>query len=229
MKECPACKTTYTDDSLRFCLSDGNALISLAEDEPTVVRKIQKDPVRVEVTPERERVVHRDTSSGSTAWVKILIAVLIIGVIALVGLGLAGAAFYYGAGITTPDTPAKTPTPTPSASPTLDPEKEKLRDELANIQKKLEEQKKTPPVKPTPDPNLTTTVTANSPDDGFLALRSEPNSESGKRILKIPHGAKLQIGACGDYVTTQKNNYGRWCRAAYGGYSGWVFDKYVIY
>lgn len=229
MKECPACKTTYTDDSLRFCLSDGNALISLAEDEPTVVRKIPNDALRVDVRPEGESVAIPEKPSGSSSLLKILIALIVLGVVALVGLGLAGVAVYYRTGVTPPETPVKTPSPAPSASPTIDPETEKLRDELANIQKKLEEQKKTPPVKPTPDPSLTTTVTANSPDDGFLALRSQPNSESGKRILKIPHGAKLQIGACGDYITTQKNNYGRWCRAAYGGYSGWVFDKYVIY
>ncbi|NOT47113.1 MAG: SH3 domain-containing protein [Acidobacteria bacterium] len=229
MKECPACKTTYTDDSLRFCLSDGTALTALSDDEPTVVRRTRNDSLRVDMTPEREDVVRPEKPSGSSTWIKILVALLILGVIALLGLGLAGAAFYYGTGVKPPETPVKTPSSAPSVTPTVDPEKEKLRDELANIQKKLDEQKKAPLIKATPDPSLTTTVTANSPADGFLALRSEPNSETGKRIFKIPHGAKLQIGACGDYITTQKNNYGRWCRAAYAGYSGWVFDKYVIY
>lgn len=234
MKQCPSCKTTYTDDSLSYCLSDGTSLILVADDEPTVVRSIKNDAVRVDVKhrPEPVVVARPEQPPASNSWIKILIAALVLGVLAIAGLGLAGAAFYYGSGNITAETPPKSPTPVPTQTPTPtpDPEKEKLRDELANIQKRLDEQqKKAQSVKPSVDPSLTTTVTANSPDDGFLALRSEPNSESGKRILKIPHGAKLQIGVCGDYVTTAKNNYGRWCRAAYGGYSGWIFDKYVIY
>lgn len=234
MKQCPACKTTYTDDSLSYCLSDGTSLVLIADDEQTVVRSIKNDALRVDVKhrPEPVVVVRPEQPPASNSWIKILIAALVLGALAIVGLGLAGVAFYYGSGSITAETPAKNPTPapTPTAAPTPDPEKEELRDELANIQKRLDEQqKKAQSVKPAVDPSLTTTVTANSPADGFLALRSEPNSETGKRIIKIPHGAKLQIGVCGDYITTQKNNYGRWCRAAYGGYSGWVFDKYVIY
>jgi len=228
MKQCPSCKTTYTDDSLRFCLSDGTSLVSAEEEQRTVVRGAKNAPLAVEA-PIASIPANSDRSSGSSTLVKFLIGVGVLIILLVVGLGLAGAAFYYGTGTTPPETPVKTPSPSPSATTTPDPETERLRDELANIQKKLEEQKKTPPSRPTPDPSLTTTVTANSPADGFLALRSEPNSETGKRIAKIPHGAKLQIGACGDYITTQKNNYGRWCRAAYSGYSGWVFDKYVIY
>lgn len=228
MKQCPSCKTTYTDDSLRFCLSDGTSLVSAEDEQRTVVRSAKNAPLAVEA-PIASVPANSGRSSGSSTLVKVLIAVVVLTILLVVGLGLAGAAFYYGTGTTPPETPVKIPSPSPSATTTPDPETERLRDELANIQKKLEEQKKTPPSRPTPDPSLTTTVTANSPADGFLALRSEPNSETGKRIAKIPHGAKLQIGACGDYITTQKNNYGRWCRAAYSGYSGWVFDKYVIY
>lgn len=39
MKICPACQTTYKDEGLNFCLSDGTTLINYASDDapPTVV------------------------------------------------------------------------------------------------------------------------------------------------------------------------------------------------
>ncbi len=231
MKQCPACKTTYTDDSLRYCLADGSALDSVADEQPTVARKGVNGPLRVDIgasTPHGKDETRREDRASSGMWLKIVLAIVVIGILSVAALGLIGAIYYYGTGGVEKE-PTPTPTQTPVSTPTPDAEKEKLRDELANIQKRLDEQKKPPSDKPSPNPDLTTTVTANSPADGFLALRSQPDSETGKRIFKIPHGAKLQIGACGDYVTTRKNNYGRWCRAAYAGYSGWVFDKYVIY
>ncbi|MBA3805272.1 MAG: hypothetical protein H0X14_06110 [Acidobacteria bacterium] len=36
MKRCPTCQSTYTDESLRFCLQDGAALISISGGGPTV-------------------------------------------------------------------------------------------------------------------------------------------------------------------------------------------------
>ncbi len=36
MKRCPTCKSTYTDDSLRFCLQDGATLLSLRDESPTL-------------------------------------------------------------------------------------------------------------------------------------------------------------------------------------------------
>ena len=36
MKQCPVCKSTYTDDSLKFCLNDGAALTApLSSSEAT--------------------------------------------------------------------------------------------------------------------------------------------------------------------------------------------------
>src|SRR5687767_4359051 len=39
MKQCPVCMTTYTDQTLRYCLADGNTLNDLAGELPTVVRQ----------------------------------------------------------------------------------------------------------------------------------------------------------------------------------------------
>jgi hypothetical protein len=39
MKQCPVCKTTYTDDTLRYCLADGTSLGDPEESQATVLRK----------------------------------------------------------------------------------------------------------------------------------------------------------------------------------------------
>jgi hypothetical protein len=65
-------------------------------------------------------------------------------------------------------------------------------------------------------------VMVNSPGDGFLALRSEPTSKSGKRLAKIPHGTPLRLGVC------QPTSNGSWCQTSYAGLSGWILDRYVV-
>jgi hypothetical protein len=127
-----------------------------------------------------------------------------------------------------PRNDAKTPAP----SPTKD-DKDELRDQIANLEKMLNDQKKSnkTPNLPQNIPNqsaMTTTARVNSPGDGFLALRTLPNSELGDRILKIPHGAVISVGECGPVMTPVKRS-GRWCQAMYNGYRGWVFDAYLIY
>lgn len=66
-------------------------------------------------------------------------------------------------------------------------------------------------------------VTVNTPGDGFLALRSQPSSKSGVRVLKIPHGSELHLGAC--IAASGGDN---WCEATYQGQSGWILDRYVV-
>ena len=72
-----------------------------------------------------------------------------------------------------------------------------------------------------------TTVWANSPNDGFLALRSGPTTAGGTRLLKIPHGDPLTLGDCTLPTTSPGGRSGSWCRAVYGGTAGWVFDAFV--
>ncbi len=211
MKQCPTCRTSYTDDSLKFCLADGAVLDSATDEQPTVIKPAGINAVRVEIgstaasTEAMPRIDPAPTSSSGT-WLKIALGVVILGLFAIGAVGLIGAVFYYGTGDKEKDITAKSPTPTPTTTATPDAEKERLRDELTNIQKKLEEKIKTnvnsqPP--PSGQPPLTT-ATANSPEDGFLALRSQPNAETGTRITKIPHGARILIGTCGQYITTKR-------------------------
>ena len=237
MKQCPACKTTYTDDSLKFCLADGTALDSATDDQPTVVKRAGNRPMRVDIgsTAAATTVmpaVDPAPAGSSGTWIKIALGGVVLGVLAIGAIVLIGAAFYYRAGGKEKEIAVKSPTPTPAATPTADAEKERLKDEIANVQKRLDEQKKTSvntrPPRP-PDQPQTMPATANSPEDGFLALRSQPNAETGTRITKIPHGAQILIGTCGQYLTTRRNNYGRWCTASYNGYTGWVFDAFVKY
>jgi len=119
-------------------------------------------------------------------------------------------------------------TPTPAKNET-----DELRDQIANLEKLLNEQKKTNqpanvPLKMPEQSKTTVSAQVDSPGDGFLALRSLPSSDIGNRITKIPHGATVSIGACGP-VVRPVSRQGRWCQAAYNGYSGWVFDAYLLY
>lgn len=232
MKQCPACKTTYTDDSLKFCLSDGTSLIS-AEEEETVVRKPGNDPLRIDFSaaPEQTSIVRQEPASNTSAkWIKILIAAMVLGMIALAALGLAGVAFYYGTGERASELPQKTPLPTPVPTSTLDAEKERLKDEIANIQKQLDEQKKKANT-PDTDNELGSPVTAtvNSPNDGFLALRSLPDADRGERLEKIPEGAEVEILNCEKTAVTIGGRNGRWCQVDYNGQIGWVFDAWLDY
>lgn len=234
MKQCPSCGTTYTDASLSYCLSDGATLteLSIAE-EPTVVHR-GRDPMRVEI-PQTEPIVPQATvsqqaSGGSSTVLKVVVVVLILIILAIIGLGIAGVLYYTsGRG----DNPVVTnlntnkASPSPSPAPTAN-ETEELRKQIADLEKKMNEQRNTnrPADIPLSLPNQTTTRSARvtSPGDGFLALRTYPSSTIGERVLKIPHGASVTVGGC-----LAPSGGGRWCRANYNGYSGWVFDKYLVY
>jgi hypothetical protein len=124
------------------------------------------------------------------------------------------------------------PTLTPAVSQTpANSDTSQLRDQIANLEKRLNEQKNAnraanlpPPANQ--QPAKTTTARVNSPGDGFLALRTLPSSTSGARVLAIPHGALVTVSGCSG---TGRAGSGRWCRATYNGYSGWVYDSYLIY
>ena len=49
MKQCPNCKSNYTDDSLQYCLSDGASLLPVSNDEKTVQMSFANEPVRVSI------------------------------------------------------------------------------------------------------------------------------------------------------------------------------------
>lgn len=62
----------------------------------------------------------------------------------------------------------------------------------------------------------------NSPDDGFLALRSTPSTKNGKLIIKIPHSTHLVIREC---VVIMQNK--KWCKTTYDNKNGWVSAHYL--
>ncbi|MEQ1606000.1 MAG: SH3 domain-containing protein [Pyrinomonadaceae bacterium] len=256
MKQCPSCLTTYTDETLRFCLADGSILNSLDDEQSTMIRSSgarpaeetivmeKAAPVRVDIpiaggpTRKVDRAQIPPTSSAaapSSLIFKVVMVVVGLGILALLLVSAAGAVYYFASRGEAPpllsntgNTKQTLPSPTPAKD-----DRDDLRDQIANLQKQLNEQKKAtlPSDRPITQPKQSTTTTtarANSPSDGFLALRSLPSSEIGERILKIPHGATVTVGACGPVVKPVSRS-GRWCQASYNGYSGWVFDAFLQY
>lgn len=237
MKQCPTCKNPYTDDTLRFCLSDGAALLDDLTDAETVVSG--GGPLRIDIaggqptgaapSPPAQFVSQPvpEKKGVSATLLAGIIAILVMVIVALGGF----TAFVYFSDKQAANI-APSPTPAPVNSSTPDRETAKLREDLANLQRQIDQQKnaRTPAnTRTVPSSTEITTVTADSPGDGFLALRSEPNSETGARLAKIPHGTAFTIGSCLDYKITARGNRGRWCTANYNGQTGWVFDAFVKY
>jgi len=110
MKICQQCQTSYTDDSLRFCLQDGAPLVdqtfseNLGEQE-TVVSPRQTDKVRVPVTSAESQNLSKGTESilpehrrkSNTGLIILLTALLTI---LAIGAGAAGLWFYMQSGKT---------------------------------------------------------------------------------------------------------------------------------
>lgn len=233
MKHCPVCRNTYTDETLRFCLADGAPLNDLAGEQETVVRTAGQQ-MRVDI-PQVPSIAAPPPvkNAGAGNGLKIVLVILVVGILAIVVLGVGGLVFYrsmrnQAAANDTLHTPSPTPPPAKD-------EKDDLRDQIANLEKLINEQKNSnrsangvPPAVPDQPTATTGTARVNSPADGFLALRTYPSSSVGDRITQIPHGASVSIGGCLG-STRIGSKTGRWCRATYKGYSGWVFDAWLVY
>jgi hypothetical protein len=258
MKQCPSCRTTYTDDTLSYCLADGALLESLPGEQPTQIRSGgpvfadktvafgDRDNLRIPIAdektvantlpavpPDSQRTsVKAESHGGGLFKIAAVVVALLLLVVLAVGAGL----FIYFASKPEPSAANKNAavSPAPATSPGKANGTDELRDQIANLQRQLDEQKKTkvsnnaPLTIPEPS-GSTTTARANSPTDGFLALRSLPSSDFGDRIARIPHGANVTIGGCGPQISRPGKRTGRWCQARYGGLSGWVFDAYLSY
>jgi hypothetical protein len=244
MKQCPNCQTTYTDDALRFCLADGTALVPAPNEAETVRIPFNKNPVRVDVPPDSAPTVFtlppvssaQPKSKGAGLIVGGVLGVLLL--FLLIG-GVAAFVLLRSSN----DKKANVASPSPLASPTVAPfvpptaapidETASLKEKLANLEKQVRDQSNrklpaAPPETSSPPKQAPTTARANSPRDGFLALRSEPNSETGSRIAKIPHGATLTVLDCPKLSNVGKMS-GRWCQVIYNGQSGWAFDAFMIF
>lgn len=138
---------------------------------------------------------------------------------------------------TTQPPPSATPATTPQQTPESVNENEKLLEKIEELEKKIDESEKkqttpSPEIKkPTvpiiKDPKSNAQV--NSRGDGFLAMRSQPNTETGYRVMKIPHGANVRVLGCQEFTERVSGRNGRWCRVSYAGKSGWVFDGWLVY
>ncbi len=246
MKNCPKCGTTYTDETLRFCLADGNLLETVSDEQITIARPSVNNVERTVAMNDRTVRVDIPTMAAIPASAKhtapaqenggrlLKILFVVVGLAIAAGLAVVGGGIIYYAATRSDGPPSNynSQITLPSPAPTED-EQAELREQIANLEKRLNEQIKSgqnsnTPLKMPSRSATTTKATVNSPGDGFLALRSLPSSQTGDRLLKIPHGATVTIGACGPVVTPVKRS-GRWCQASYGGYDGWVFDSYLKY
>ena len=233
MKQCPACRTTYTDDTLQYCLTDGSTLVLADTEAETIVRHgvrvdIEQPISKTQIT----KFIPPSQARGSTGTVlKVVIGILVLGLFGLLVAGGAGAFYYFSTSSTSISVATPTPKPSPTPSPTIDPEKERLQKELANLQKQLDKEKEAeannrPPVFETDE---FPTARVNSPNDGFLALRSEPDAEKGERLAQIPHGTVVTLENCEKEKVKIGNRTGRWCMVTYRGTTGWVFDAWLEY
>jgi hypothetical protein len=113
MKICPQCQTSYTDDSLRFCLQDGTPLQFDSASAPTVAWKEPETVVRNPTTwqPAPEKSEPRKSRLGLAIF---LTALVMLG---LFGIGAIGAFIYFRnadsgfAKIPTPPVVNKSPSP----------------------------------------------------------------------------------------------------------------------
>jgi hypothetical protein len=239
MKKCPQCGTTYTDETLRFCLADGTVLKTVGDSEPTLAAG-HRDNLSVDVPKTQAASVSTpEPKRSSGRWLKILAVILVLGFVGIVLAGFAGFLLYYSTGRKEPAAVSKTPAPSPAVTATPDEERQRLEEEIANLRKKLEEQQdNTSPANtapfPSPDvpPDLDegfAIAIVNSPNDGFLALRSEPSVEKGKLLAKIPHASVIQLNNCEKNQVTVAGHEGRWCQVNYADQTGYVFDAFLIY
>lgn len=188
---------------------------------------------RVKVRADAFQPAYQPTAPASNGLFKATMVVIGLGIFAVVAIA-AGAFIYFNVNGNdpTPNINGKDVKTAASPTPVKD-DKDELRDQIANLERQINEQKKAKqpaniPLSMPRQSTTTTTARGNSPSDGFLALRSLPSSELGARILKIPHGATVTIGACGPVVRPVSRS-GRWCQASYNGSSGWVFDAFLLY
>lgn len=234
MKQCPLCRTTYTDDSLRYCLADGTVLLHLDREQETVVGK-RNAADRLETPREHQAGAHSVSQKAPrrSSAAKTVLIITALGMAIFFAAVVIGALIYFGSNRGDDKTNNNSVV---NISPTPDAEKQRLQDELANIQKRLDDQQKNAnragvvSLSPTPG-NKPGVVTArvNSPKDGFLALRKEPDADYGERLVKIPHGAVITIENCERSPVVIGGRSGRWCLVSWGGYEGYVFDAWLVY
>jgi cytoskeletal protein RodZ len=254
MKQCPVCKTTYTDESLRFCLADGAALFSLSEtEEPTHISP-KRNPLQVNI-PQNAATQKLPPTQAAQNQPKnrSVLPFIIAAILSLMLLGIIGVAALivinpFGGtekSVVSNDSNVSNSSirsnnqKTSAANSSRSPENQtnELEEKLADLQKQLEDQKNqkktsnTPPFPATPEQNNPATPTARvaQSNDGFLSLRTEPSVKTGTQLVKIPSGATVELHDCQREYQTIDGRRGRWCMISFEGEMGWAFDAWLIY
>lgn len=236
MKTCPHCGTVYSDETLRFCLSDGTALAGPTE-EPTLVSG-RRGNTNVNFTPPTTPAFQAPGPTekrSSRTLLKVIVALVVVGIVGIALIGGVGLVYLISlnsnSGQAPPERPAEPVRPSRSATP--DAEKAKLEKELADLKEKLKEQPSVSdnsnPFPDSEDISVFKTAIVNSPGDGFLALRNLPSTDAGDRIAKIPNGEKVEILACNPTEETIGDRSGKWCLVTWKETAGWVFDAWLEY
>ncbi len=217
MKRCPKCNSTYTDESLSYCLADGSQLVEAAAEPMTVVIPDDRmsQPTVVRQPPPAEK-------HGIMKWV---IAGFLLAIFAGMVIAAIAAAFYFGSRISvqggdetpTPNVTA-TPTPVRSMTPQASPTPTVAANNNTATNEKDEKIRRD---------GMLVLAKVDAPGDGFLALRSEPSESAGERIAKIPHGRYVSIEDCEREEKTVSGKKGRWCMVSYENNTGWAFDAWL--
>lgn len=237
MKRCPVCQSEYFDDSLNFCLTDGATLNFVSNADETVQMSADQNPVRIDV-PQQDSVptVFPPAAAPPTArrGINPLVIITLFGLLFLSVLGVLGYIFLKPSN--NPAANAAVPPLTNAQTPNND--TAVLKEEIAKLKEQVENKKQPPtpipsPPYPTQKETSVTSVDASarvdSPNDGFLALRGDPDPDAGERLAKIPHGASVKVTNCQTVIKRVGGRTGRWCQIQYRGMRGWVFDGWLVY
>ena len=249
MKQCPQCGSTYTDDTLRFCLTDGAAL---EEHDPAKTEKFELEQTTAESSlkptenarvridlPAREEDPYKSSrppAVETTGTKKGVSWGVVAGIVAalLIVIGVLGSVIVYLA-IQNGDQGSDVAAGENGSGEDMARLKDKIEEpgnrlgSNSNIEIDRNAATPTPAPSEEEEPEFDDEVIkrVNSPKDGFLALRDLPDTEKGSRIAKIPHGDIVVLGRCQTKAVKIGIRTGYWCRARWEGLEGWVFDVWL--
>ena len=246
MKQCPVCKTTYTDETLKFCLADGTNLVPVRDEEATIQMSADRNPLRIDLDKNTAQMSVATITASDQKIKKGCSPLLIGGLLALLltaFVGIAAAVYFFVPFKTIAENPNSIANSNQNAAlpPKNNSNADDINGKIANLEKQLQAQKnqKQPiaaqpsPVRtiqlPTDNYDNTPTATVAPTGDGFLSLRTEPSVKTGVQLIKIPTGATVNLnGKCQNPGKTADGKTGRWCLVSYNNQTGWVFDAYLI-
>lgn len=244
MKQCPVCKTTYTDETLVFCLADGGALFSVNDSEQPTQISYGRNPLQVNVPQKTAPNTFAPNTVQQIPQKRSVLPFVIIAFLVVLLLGVIGVGavlFFNPFGKDTAAVLTNTNANVKSNSATnsnTNNQTNELQEKLANLEKKLQEQQNqrkttntqtipTMPKAPTDPGRPTASVKPTS--DGFLSLRTEPSVKTGTQLVKIPSGSTVNLENCEKNYVTIDSRRGRWCMVTYNNQTGWVFDAFLNY